>query len=64
MDDQLEAVVRDKPAAETERRRSSRKKLTIEVSQDLHRRILTICSTRGLPVNEAVRQVLERAFPG
>lgn len=47
-----------------ERRRSTRHKLVIEVSADLHRRILKICATRGLPVNEAVRAVLDRSFPG
>ncbi len=47
-----------------ERRASTRKKLTIEVSADLHRRILMICATRHVPVNQAVREVLDRAFPG
>lgn len=47
-----------------ERRAAPRKKLTIEVSADLHRRILMICATRRVPVNQAVREVLERAFPG
>ena len=48
----------------TERRRTPRRRLTIEVSPDLHRRIVTICTTRGQRVNEAVREVLERSFPG
>ncbi len=47
-----------------DRRAAPRKKLTIEVSADLHRRILMICGTRRVPVNQAVREVLERAFPG
>ena len=58
------APARVRPEVELDRRASQRKKLTIEVSSDLHRRIVAICSTRGLPVNEAVRGVLERAFPG
>ena len=51
-------------AAQPERRRTPRRRLTVEVSPDLHRRIVTICATRGIPLNEAVRQVLETAFPG
>lgn len=47
-----------------DRRAATRKKLTIEVSADLHRRILMICGTRQVPVNQAVREVLERGFPG
>jgi hypothetical protein len=47
-----------------ERRSTPRHRLVIEVSPDLHRRILTICATRGKRVNEAVREVLERSFPG
>ena len=47
-----------------DRRAVGRRRLSIEVSPDLHRRILTICATRCIPVNQAVREVLERAFPG
>ena len=47
-----------------DRRAVGRRRLSVEVSPDLHRRILTICSTRRVPVNQAVREVLERAFPG
>ena len=47
-----------------DRRTVGRRRLSIEVSPDLHRRILTICATRRIPVNQAVREVLERAFPG
>lgn len=50
-------------STETERRAEPRRRLTIEISPDLHRRIVTICSTRGQRVNEAVREVLERSFP-
>ena len=45
------------------RRRSERVKLVIEISPDLHRRIIEICATRGVPVNQAVRNVLDHAFP-
>lgn len=47
-----------------ERRRTSRHRLVVDVSPDLHRRIVTICATRRIPVNEAIREVLERVFPG
>ncbi len=47
-----------------DRRAVGRRRLSVEVSPDLHRRILTICATRGVPVNQAVREVLEKAFPG
>jgi predicted HicB family RNase H-like nuclease len=46
-----------------DRRTTGRKKLTVEVSPDLHARIVKLCSVRGKRVNEAVREVLERAFP-
>ena len=46
-----------------ERRRMSHHRLVIELSPDLHRRILTISAARGTPVNQAVQEVLERAFP-
>ena len=53
------------PHLDTEDRRSApRRKLVIEVSADLHRRIIAICGTRHVPVNQAVREVLEQAFPG
>ena len=47
-----------------DRRSVQRRRLSVEVSHELHRRILTICATRGVPVNQAVREVLNRAFPG
>lgn len=52
------------PGLEPERRGAIRRKLVIEISADLHQRILSICATRRLPVNQAVREVLERSFPG
>ncbi|KQP50860.1 hypothetical protein ASG40_13120 [Methylobacterium sp. Leaf399] len=48
----------------SDRRGAVRRKLVIEVSSDLHQRILSICATRRIPVNQAVREVLERSFPG
>ena len=48
---------------QAERRQAPRHRLTLDISPDLHRRILTICATRGQRVNEAVREVLERSFP-
>ena len=48
---------------EPERRRAIRRKLVVEVSADLHQRIVSICATRRIPVNQAVREVLERSFP-
>ena len=59
-----ESTAQGSEAVPVERRATSRKKLTVEVSSDLHRRILRICATRRIPVNQAVRDVLERAFPG
>lgn len=47
-----------------DRRAAPRKRLTIEVSADLHRRILMLCATRRVPVNQAVREILDRSFPG
>lgn len=47
-----------------DRRRTPRKRLVVEVSEDLHRRIVSICATRGIPLNQAAREALERAFPG
>ena len=47
-----------------DRRGTQRKRLNIEISPELHKRILSICATRGVPVNQAVREVLERTFPG
>lgn len=52
------------PGLEPERRRAVRRKLVVEVSADLHQRIVSICATRRIPVNQAVREVLERSFPG
>ncbi|WP_375459630.1 hypothetical protein [uncultured Enterovirga sp.] len=46
-----------------DRRAVARRRLSIDISPDLHRRIVTICATRRVPVNQAVREVLERAFP-
>ena len=51
------------PGSRPNRRRSERLKLVIEISPDLHRRIIAICATRRVPVNQAVRSVLEHAFP-
>lgn len=47
-----------------ERRSERRKRLNVDVSEDLHQRIVAICKSRSLPVNKAVRAVLEKAFPG
>ena len=46
-----------------DRRRTPRKKLVIEISEELHERIVSICRNRGQPVNAAVREALERYFP-
>ena len=53
----------DAAEAAVDRRATARKRLTIEVSQDLHARIVRLCSVRGKPVNQAVREILERSFP-
>jgi hypothetical protein len=49
--------------AETERRRTRRQKLMIEMPADLYERIVAICAVRQMPVNQVVSEVLERAFP-
>ncbi len=54
----------DESTTHIERRVTSRRRLSVDISADLHRRILVICATRRLPVNQAVREVLEKAFPG
>ena len=60
LEDQQQA---DGPGTD-DRRSVGRRRLTIEVSPDLHRRILTICNVRRVPVNQAVRELLEKSFPG
>jgi hypothetical protein len=45
-----------------DRRVMRRKKLVIEIPEELHQRIIAICAIRGTPVNAAVREVLERSF--
>lgn len=64
MSDIVQSPAKLADAPGTERRGTPRHRLVVEVSPDLHRRILTICATRGKRVNEAVREVLERSFPG
>jgi hypothetical protein len=59
-----QAAGADMPAFSSDRRGAVRRKLVIEISADLHQRIVTICATRRIPVNQAVREVLERTFPG
>jgi predicted HicB family RNase H-like nuclease len=63
MSDVVQTSRKPADAARPERRSTPRHRLVIEVSPDLHRRIVTICATRGQRVNEAVREVLERSFP-
>lgn len=67
VDAQDHGVREERPPGELggqDRRGVGRRRLSIEVSPDLHRRILTICATRRVPVNQAVREILDRAFPG
>lgn len=52
----------DSPVSD-DRRSAGRRRLTIEVSPELHRRILAICTVRRVPVNQAVRELLEKSFP-
>lgn len=56
--------VEDEGARLPDRRSVPRHRLYIEMSPDLHRRVLSISALRRLPVNAIVREVLERAFPG
>jgi hypothetical protein len=39
------------------------KRLTIDVSEDLHRRMKVACAERGLVMADVVRELLERRFP-
>jgi len=40
------------------------KRLTIEMSEDLHRRIKITCAARGTAMADAIRDLLEKEFPG
>lgn len=39
------------------------KRLTIDVPEELHRRIKTGCASQGVKMADYVREVLEREFP-
>lgn len=41
----------------------SMKRLTFDVSKDLHRRIKTGCAIRGEMMADVIREILEREFP-
>jgi len=40
------------------------KRLTIDVSESLHRRIKVQCATRGIKIADEIRALLEKHFPG
>lgn len=39
------------------------KRLTIDIPQELHRRVKSQCATRGLKMADEVRALLEKHFP-
>lgn len=39
------------------------KRLTIDVSEDLHKRIKTQCAANGLKMADEIRAILEERFP-
>lgn len=39
-------------------------RFTLDVSEELHRRIKVACAERGQTIAEVMRDVLEREFPG
>jgi plasmid stability protein len=39
------------------------KRLTIDVTEDLHRRIKMICAAHGLKMADELRRILEERFP-
>jgi hypothetical protein len=39
------------------------KRLTIDVSEDLHRRIKSFCANNGRIMADEIRSILEREFP-
>lgn len=47
------------PSTTSERR----KRLTLDVSEDLHRRIKMSCVGRGELMADVLREILEKAFP-
>ncbi len=42
---------------------SRMKRLTIDVPEDLHRRIKTSCAANGTKMADQIREILEREFP-
>ncbi len=40
------------------------KRFTIDVSEDLHKRIKMECAARGSKMADVIREMLESAFPG
>lgn len=54
-----EAVKSSAPAVANERR----KRLTLDVSEDLHRRIKMSCVGQGELMADVLREILEKAFP-
>lgn len=45
-----------------ERRRSARRRLHVEIPEPLYAKIIALCAARRVPVNQAVRELLERHF--
>lgn len=56
----LDAFVGLQPAPE---RHEKMKRLTIDISPSLHRRVKAGCAARGIEMADFLRQFLEREFP-
>ena len=39
------------------------KRLTLDIDQELHRRVRVACATQGLVMADVIRELLERRFP-
>ena len=39
------------------------KRLTLDIDQELHRRVRVACATEGLVMADVIRDLLERRFP-
>ena len=51
----------EKPKAK--KKEESQKRLTIDISESLHRRVKIGCASRGLEMAEVMRELLEKEFP-
>ena len=55
--------VKDRKPTATASEGEAMKRLTIDVSEDLHKRIKTYCAANGLIMADEIRSLLEQKFP-